>query len=358
MKRRYILFALLLFLFMGKVMADDYITTFEITNEQLDIEPNPSLENHYKLKINNLPTSGGSDDRYYAYFVNNATDPFDSTLLTANEEGCVYPSMDTLKMSGLMAIDSEKKEVEIPQSWYIYSKYEYAYIGYTYMDSTTSKRMCKISTTPIHVDKATKAPLPSASSMYSTSFALINNELHVYPEYPYSSTNGEFDIKVLTKVGQIKDVELLNKLAADYNANINALIEYAKNDTENVIFNDSQPISSLTDKNVAEDAKKLVLGSYYYIYNTATSTDVDLRNTEGILVAVAETNTDGGNYLAAFTDWSKFNEGGQHNSVDPQSQPQEANPKTGMFISVLSLAILTGGIILISLKNKQHIFKI
>ena len=110
--------------------------------------------------------------------------------------------------------------------------------------------------------------------------------------------------------------------------------------------------------NVAEDAKKLVLGSYYYIYNTATSTDVDLRNTEGILVAVAETNTDGGNYLAAFTDWSKFNEGGKHDSVDPQSQPQEANPKTGMFISVLSLAILTGGIILISLKNKQHIFKI
>ncbi len=356
MKRRYILFALLLFVFMGKVLADDYITTFEITNEQLDTLADTSVENHYKLKINNLPTSGGTEDRYYAYFVKNETDPFDNTLLTSNETGCVYPVMDTMKMSGLISIDSETKQVDVPSIWFIYSKYEYAYIGYTYVDTTTDKRMCKISTKPIHIDKATKAPLPSASSMYSTSFALVNNELHVFPEYPYYDSGREFDIKVLTKVGQIKDVELLNSLAADYNKNINALIEYAKNDTENVIYNDSQPISSLTDKNVSEDAKKLTQGSYYYIYNNATSTEVDLRNTEGVLVAVAEINTDGGNYLAAFTDWSKFNEGGKHDSVDPQ--PQEANPKTGMFISIMSLALLTGGILVLSNKNKQHIFKI
>ncbi len=357
MKKRYLLFALLLFIFMGKALAEEYVGTFDLSNEAVEYEK--QSDGIYKMKINNLPTSNTSLHTYYLYLVNTATDPFNNDLLRASDETGCRPDEPTNRIvSGLVNISAENNvgNVLIPSEWYIYSKYDYAYLVYSYTETENSaKKTCKVSTSTIPLKKEENFKLPDISNRYSVSFALIDNQLHVFPKYPYNSNENskEFDINVTTKVGLISDNELMNSLALDYNGNIDKLIQYAKNDTEGVIHNGSQPMTNLLDTDVTEEAKKLVAGSYYYIYNTASSTQVELRNLEGIIVTVGKPNGNGNVYLADFSEWDSF-----HASVDPTTQPEEANPKTGMFISIMGLIVLTGAVLVLLRKHQGQIYKI
>ena len=131
MKKRLLFIGLLLFAFMGRAMAGEYITTYELTNEKLVIENGVSGDRMvFQLKGQNLPANGLG---YYLYLVKSPTDPFNNSLLTESDSnGCVPPSSALYNVDGLIRLDTNNHNVAAStERWYLYKEYNYARIVYT-----------------------------------------------------------------------------------------------------------------------------------------------------------------------------------------------------------------------------------
>lgn len=369
MKKRLLFIGLLLFAFMGRAMAGEYITTYELTNEKLVIENGVSGDRMvFQLKGQNLPANGLG---YYLYLVKSPTDPFNNSLLTESDSnGCVPPSSALYNVDGLIRLDTNNQNVAaITERWYLYKEYNYARIVYT--EKVDNKVYCRVSTGTVAIDKEGQGVLPKRNEMFSFFLNVTNTDLDIYYKYPAIETGQthQFKINAVTKIGLVTDNTLLGKLSLDFDGNIGELITYAKNDNTNVIFNETKELDDGSVKYAGVGtaiSEKINPDGIYYVYNTLTSDEVELRNLDGVTLAKADLK-DGIYRLYAWSDFEgeDFDYKG---SVDPlpdapaSEQPAGSgtveNPKTGMFIGFVGLFAISIAILILLIKNKKQFFKI
>ncbi len=370
MKKWLLFIGLLLFAFMGKAMAGEYVTTYDLTNEKLIVETGVESGNvTFQLKAQNLPANGLG---FYLYMVKSPTDPFNNSLLTESADSGCQPPTASRNMSGLILIDKDKENVaSISPRWYLYKNYNYARIVYT--EKVDNKTYCRVSTEAVAIDKEGQGKLLKKTEMYSIAVNLLSNDYEAIPSFPSVDVPPyEFKINSVVKIGRVTDNTLLRKLSVDFDGNINELINYAKNDKTNIVF---EGTNEYTYKLVFEGAgdvinSKVDPNGIYYVYNTLTSDEVELRNLDGILLTKPEKH-DGSYSLSAFTDLSGegFDSKGAADPIEsievddaPEQQTKEsgtvANPNTGMFVGFVGLFVISVSILILFIKNKKQFFKI
>lgn len=263
----------------------NYIKTMSPEGYNIQAEAKPKEEG-YKLSMNLITPNEDNNQTYYILFIkdNNEQAPnlnnykqettLDDCRLAANT-----------KVGELNYYNNETKEIEINNDWFLLNNYEYAYIIKS--EKVNDKYECTITTEPININHPN---LPTITERYQI---IINKskELKIYPHFPYLVSKEERrtgEHKLITKIGLIKDNELLVNIKKSKTNSYLELIKYAKEDKEGKTWElndyDENNTISLTDYQVENK-------EFYYIYTTYSESDTTYRNLDGINILEAKNNT-------------------------------------------------------------------
>ena len=223
---------------------------------------------------------------YYVYFLKNQDDPKPNLeTYKGKSKGLEYlfdfpTSNDTSGIHMVFANGS----VFTSNEWYILNGYDWVYIIRSQTKKGSSKYVYEITETPINIAKPN---LPELNQRYNIYLFNKDKKISIYNNYPYSETSGKTKIgnhTLETKIGIIKDTDLLKRFAQGEKP-YQDLLTYAKN-------NDGFKYTFVDDQNVEQplDNMKVVNGSYYFIYTRYVDTTT-YRDIEGINLAKGENDS-------------------------------------------------------------------
>lgn len=319
-----------------------YSGTFDASDFSIEpkvIDPQ-TVGSRLELQVKNDNVQFNKPDiKYYFYITNNDQAP----TLSETEDGCALIKTSDKTGEGYYYAN-EDGVIEIDSDYYLAKGLEYVYVVRTTRPSETGKLYCDVATESIKVKKPDLPSLGNRFQFYlfngneSQEDLSIGNTLSIFPLFPSTGTYGTHNVDIA--IGVINDENIIRKFAAGQADAHQSLLEYAKNNNPEKVFN-------LNDRayEASLDGFKSINGKYYYIYTKYT--DELYRNIEDVVIAYGQYD-----FLSNEVDYGAYS--------DKSSKVDVENPQTGAFISVISISLLIviGIVTLIITRRKKVLFNV
>lgn len=338
-------------------VVDDYID-YNVDNSGVSITATATFEvgASLELKLNGIEQEDNTN--VFVYLSDGEEPPVSQT-----KSGCEY--LDTSEKDYTKFKSIYNSKVAVAEDWYLLKGYTKAYVVKRSSDKVNGGYYCEV-LNPVTVEKPAIPSLGNRYQFYLFSgndSADYNQTLSTYPLFPYSGENGSHQL--ITKIGIINDKNVLKKLSKGESDALQVLLDYAKNN-EGTTFKYADEHYYRNDIGTFQVQN----GAYYYVYTSYDNTDGLYRDLDDVTVVMGENGmlVNDVKWEASVYDDLNNNEYNENTSGDISDDTNDdeyvdtptENPKTGLYysLSILSILLVTGSIIVIKLKKHNKIIKL
>lgn len=312
-----------MFIFIGKVNAEEYSIDVSIGKNATGDNINPPLT---------MTLNGNLDSSkiYYVKLVNSGDAKPSITSVSSAEDS-------STDITRIKAVNKDTKEININADWYMLNGYDNAYV----VECAGTNSCSVVNDTPIKIEKP---KLPSYTNRYKIIFVAKNLQAYsCFPDGHPFGTNGSH--KKIIKLGKITDSNVIRKMAKSESDAVSSLMNYAKS-ADGETF-------EISDTKLSVDTSKVVVdaNAYYYVYTTYENSDGMYRDLSDVTIAQGYMN----NGNALLTTDVKYNISDDSKSsvvtygdYDVVKNPQTSDMKT----IIITVVLLIGGIFVILGRKK------
>lgn len=330
--------------------VDGYVKTVDDLGLTINskITDEKTVSATFNLLVSGLPENYSSSitDRYTLYF----TSGTDLPVLEENGRGCVLPETSTKTEEGFKFVLSaltRSGNVLIDDDYFLAKAFDNVFVVKQHYNSDIGRYYCEIQQTPIKIDKLELPELGSRFKIYlfgkDSDSTDKKGELSVFPLFPNEGYYGDHMIQMV--IGELNDVNIINKFAKKDSTALTSLLDYAKNSTSEYVYKFKDNIDTGADISnlVVEDDK------YYYIY--ITYLDTLYREVEDVYIVQGKAGM-----LVNDVNYGQYDDP----VPTPTPEPVIVNPKTGTYISIacIGLVLVIGAAGIIISKKKSKVFTI
>lgn len=340
MKLKKILFIFIcLFVCISTVKAEANITEVSPDGYSITATATYGTISHITLTLNHPDKENNAS--YYLYFIENENSAKPNVENFLNDFGLIASDKigkDYSFETALKSVNNTDGSVNINDEWFLLKNYEYAYIIVFVSDGNTYNY--EVTSSPIHIERPALQNITERYNVYV--FDTENNRsLSIFPYFPRRG-NLYGQHKLITKIGLVKDNEILKNIRDGKSDGYTSLLAYAKEQTalKSWDYSDAETYSiPINDFSVTN-------GVYYYIYTTYTDSDGIYRNLDGISLVMGKNNM-----LVTNLDWDILPDDSSDDEIittgDDEVEdttPVGTNPSTGaaaiIFVWIIGLGTI------------------
>ena len=348
MKRRVLFLFVLLFLLVGIVKAEG--TAFNTSG--FSVSANINNNNDIYMKVTGF-TMVGNTARYDNNELSVAYAMFSKTNTKITSCPASFPTPTQYDISAYKTINFTASDdfgkLVIFNDWYALDEYKYVYIYFKIINSGG----CYYSENPLTVNKTY-----SEISVQNRYNVAVDNAgaMSFTPLFPYDKSNDVSPVELTVKIGKITNSSIIAGLKTGNASIYNTLLDYAKNDSSGVPYNNvhNRGSDKLQYSNNTIKADEL-----YYVYTRYS--DASYVNTDGI--NVFQGTSDGKlkasiNYDSVKGAVPVDEDDEQPKTPDKPTDGPVENPDTGWFGGIVGMIAFMAVIVALSLTSKKKIYRI